>query len=126
MCDEGNVKYTKPRQTTNKGTKDLVSPLRWVICLLRRWVFPIFSFYFPLFWLLWFIYGWQGFIIHDFLFPSFLHAVSCVFQIKVVLLLGNVFTSAIPVPSSPTWQTGYLVHIFCRLIMFPSSTDHQH
>ncbi len=45
---------------------------------------------------------------------------------KVLPLLGNVFMSAIPVPSSPTCQTGYLVHIFCRLIMSTSSTDHPH
>ncbi len=73
MPEEENVKYTKPRQTTNRGPQQFVPPLRWVIHLLGRWVLPIFSLYIPLFWVLWFIYGWQGFIIHDFLFPSFPH-----------------------------------------------------
>jgi hypothetical protein len=41
---------------------------------------------------------------------------SCVFQIKVGPLLGNVFMSANPVPSSPTCQTGYLGQIFCLWI----------
>jgi hypothetical protein len=125
MCEEGNVKYTKTRETTNKGPQDLVPPLSWVICLLGHGSFQKFPFISTFFG--WFgVYSWQGFIIHDFLFPSFLHAVSCVFQIKVVPARGNVFLSAIPVPSSPTCETGYLVHIFCRLIMSTSSTDHPH
>jgi hypothetical protein len=97
MHDEGKVKYTKPRQTTKKGPQDLVPPLRWVIRLLGCWLLPIISLYCPPFFLvLWFIYGWQGFIIHEFLVPSFLHAISCVFQIKAAPLLGNVFRSATP------------------------------
>jgi hypothetical protein len=63
-------------------------------------------------------------MMHDFLFPSFLHAVSCVLQIKVGPLLDNVFMSAIPVPSTPTCQTGYLVQMICLWIMSPNSTDH--
>jgi hypothetical protein len=73
MPGEKKIKYTKPSRMTNKGPQHFVPPLRWVIRLLRRWVLPIFSLYTPLFWVLWFIYGWQGFIIHDFLFPSFFH-----------------------------------------------------
>jgi len=42
MCEEGKVKYTKPRQMTNKGPQDLVPPLRWVICLLGHGSFQIF------------------------------------------------------------------------------------
>jgi hypothetical protein len=49
---------------------------------------------------------------------------TCVFQIKAGPLLDNVFMFAIPVPSSPTCQTGYLVQIFCLWIK-PAATTMQ-